>query len=191
MSGMHDRDQEGFLIQRIVDGEAELFGDLLRPYLPRIQAFAHSKLRNEADAEDAVQQATLKAFSHLKRFRRESSFFTWLARITLNEIYQVQRNNQRRDSRAELDEALENRCSDPRPSVLETLERTELSERLSRFVASLPERLRVVVLLRHVEGLAIRDIAARLKLTQAGVKTRLHRGRRQLAAMFPQELAVS
>ena len=188
---MEDRRHEASLIERIISGEADLFADLLRPYLPKIHAFAHSKLRNEADADDAVQQATLQAFSHLKNFRRESSFYTWFARITLNEIYQVQRGNRRRDSRGVINEAIENRCSDPHPSALETLERSEMSIRLARFVASLPERLRVVVLLRHVDGLAIREIAARLRLTQAGVKTRLHRGRRQLAAMWPQEQAIS
>src|ERR1700726_3982450 len=66
------------LIQRIRDGEHELFYELIRPYERRVYAAAFAILRNEADADDVAQEAVLKAFTHIRQFRAESRFSTWL-----------------------------------------------------------------------------------------------------------------
>src|SRR6202043_4218830 len=73
------------LIQRIRDGEHELFYELIRPYERRVYAAAFAILRNEADADDAAQEAVLKAFTHIRQFRAEARFSTWLIQITVNE----------------------------------------------------------------------------------------------------------
>src|ERR1700732_5455226 len=76
---------EEVLIRRVLVGEHELFYELIRPYERRVYAAAFAILRNEADAEDAVQEAVLKAFKHIRQFRAESRFSTWLTQITVNE----------------------------------------------------------------------------------------------------------
>ena len=76
---------EEMLIRRIRDGEQELFYELVRPYERRIYSTALAILRNEADAEDVVQEAVLKALKHIRQFRAESRFSTWLIQITVNE----------------------------------------------------------------------------------------------------------
>jgi RNA polymerase sigma-70 factor (ECF subfamily) len=76
---------EEALIRRIRDGEGDLFYELIRPYERRVFAAALAILRNEADAEDAAQEAMLKAFKHIRQFRAESRFSTWLIQITVNE----------------------------------------------------------------------------------------------------------
>src|SRR5438128_12697578 len=80
-----DRFNEESLIQRIREGEHELFYELVRPYERRVYAAALAILRNEADAEDAAQEAMLKALTNLRQFRAESRFSTWLIQITVNE----------------------------------------------------------------------------------------------------------
>src|SRR5271170_504714 len=76
---------EQTLIRRVCNGEHELFYQLIRPYERRIFAAAFAILRNEADAEDVAQEAVLKAFKHIRQFRAEARFSTWLIQITINE----------------------------------------------------------------------------------------------------------
>src|SRR6202035_134317 len=76
---------EGQMITAIIAGNSQLFHELIRPYERRVYAMALSFLHNEADAEDAAQEAFLKAFRKLASFRGEAKFGTWLISITLNE----------------------------------------------------------------------------------------------------------
>src|SRR5580704_403605 len=76
---------EATLIRRIREGEHELFYELIRPHERRVYAAALAILRNEADAEDTAQEAVLKAFKHLRQFRAEARFSTWLIQIVVNE----------------------------------------------------------------------------------------------------------
>src|SRR4030081_2966066 len=76
---------EAMLIRRVLAGEHELFYELIRPYERRVYSTACAILRNEADAEDVAQEAILKAFKHIRQFRAEARFSTWLISITVNE----------------------------------------------------------------------------------------------------------
>ncbi len=85
---------EASLIRRIREGEHELFYELIRPYERRVFAAALAILRNEADAEDAAQEAMLKAFKHIRQFRAEARFSTWLIQIAVNEARMRRRKQQ-------------------------------------------------------------------------------------------------
>src|SRR6266571_3941359 len=80
-----ERFNEETLIRRIREGEHELFYELIRPYERRVYSTAFAIVRNEADAEDISQEAVLKAFKHIRQFRGEARFSTWLIQITVNE----------------------------------------------------------------------------------------------------------
>src|SRR5690242_15589773 len=84
-------EREQALIARIRNGETSLFATLVKPYERRVYVTALALLRNEADAEDVAQEAILKAFAHLRQFRGESRFSTWLIQITVNEARVRQR----------------------------------------------------------------------------------------------------
>ena len=84
LAGSPPTQNEGALIERIRNGERELFYELIRPYERRVYAAAFAILRNEADAEDAAQEAVLKAFRNIKQFRSEAKFSTWLIQIAIN-----------------------------------------------------------------------------------------------------------
>ena len=77
--------REQQLIQSVQSGQSELFYELVRPYERRVYAAALAILRNEHDAEDAAQEAMLKAFANIRQFRAEARFSTWLIQITVNE----------------------------------------------------------------------------------------------------------
>jgi RNA polymerase sigma-70 factor (ECF subfamily) len=181
---------EAMLIQRIVAGEHELFYELIRPYERRLYATAFAILRNETDAEDAVQEAMLKAFKHLRQFRAEARFSTWLIQITMNEA-----RMRRRKAHANIMEPIDARPGDgkdeessytPRdfadwreiPS--ETLERNEVREKLAEALAKLGQIYREVFVLRDMQHLSIEETAKMLGISTASVKTRLLRARLML-----------
>jgi RNA polymerase sigma-70 factor (ECF subfamily) len=144
---------------------------------------ALSLLHNEADAEDAAQEAFLKAFRNLANFRGDSKFSTWLISITLNEARSRLRS--RKSAKMEsLDEPPEGQESvtpallrDWREIPSEALERQEIRHLLQQAVTDLPLIYREVLFLRDVEELSVNEFAEALGISIASVKVRLHRAR--------------
>jgi RNA polymerase sigma-70 factor (ECF subfamily) len=181
-----EESREGMLIRRIQNGEHELFYELIRPYERRVFAAAFAILRNEADAEDTAQEALLKAFKHLRQFRAESRFSTWLIQITVNEA-----RMRRRKEHAAIVEPIDDHqdeegnytprdFADWREVPLETLERKEVRQKLAEALASLGEKYREVFVLRDMQHLSIEETAKALGISSASVKTRLLRARLML-----------
>src|SRR5438552_17280846 len=174
------------LIRRVQDGERELFYELVRPYERRVYTAAFAILRNEADAEDAAQEAVLKAFRHIRQFRAEARFSTWLLQITVNEARMRLRKEHTRimepiaDRQDEEGNYTPRDFADWREIPSETLERKEVREKLAGAVASVGEIYRDVVVLRDVEQLSIEETAKALSISTASVKTRLLRARLML-----------
>jgi RNA polymerase sigma-70 factor, ECF subfamily len=172
------------LIRRVCGGASEAFEELVRPYERMVYLTAISILRNQADAEEVAQDAVLKAFSKLSTFRGECKFSTWLVQITYNQA----RMRLRKDRRY-LYESLDDQQQDPegdywprdfadwRPIPSELLEENETRQALQDAINSLSPTYREIVVLRDVQNLSVRDAATILGLSEATVKTRLHRAR--------------
>jgi RNA polymerase sigma-70 factor (ECF subfamily) len=175
------------LIRRVHDGNADAFYELVRPYERAVFLAALSIVRNEADAEEVAQEAILKAFKGLSRFRQEAKFSTWLIQITINEAKMKLRKD-RRHLYESMDEGQQNdECdyipkdfADWREIPSEALERRELREALTKALESLPGKYRTVLILRDVQHLSINETAKALGLSEASVKTRLSRARLQM-----------
>jgi RNA polymerase sigma-70 factor (ECF subfamily) len=176
-------EQERALIERVCAGETQLFYDLISPYERSVYVAAISELQNEADAEEAAQEAFLKAFAHLDSFRREAKFSTWLIQIAVN----VARSKRRKDRKSlyestdEIDREEGDYCpkdfADWRETPMEALQRTELRRALRNAIASLDAAHREVFVLRDIEKLSIAETADVLQISEALVKTRLLRAR--------------
>lgn len=177
---------EAALIGRIHRGERELFYELIRPYQRRVFVTAFAILRNEADAEDAAQDAFLKAFTYLAQFRSESRFSTWLISVAINAARQHRRRSHLEIMRPIEDQENEDGAYTPRdftdwreiPS--EALERKEIREKLVVALGSLAQGYREVFVLRDVEHMSIEDTARALGISAGAVKTRLLRARLML-----------
>ena len=177
---------ESRMIAAILAGDAQLFHELIRPYERRVYAMALSFLRNEADAEDAAQEAFLKAFRNLASFRGEAKFGTWLVSITLNE---ARSRIRRRDTikMESLDEPPDEQ-GHASPALLrdwkeipsEALERKEVRVLLQKAITALPLIYREVFQLRDIEELSVNEAAQALGISIASVKVRLHRARMML-----------
>ena len=178
---------EAQLIARIRGGEVEAFYELVRPYERAAFVAASSLVRNDADAEEVTQEAILKAFKNISRFRQESKFSTWLIQICINEAKMKLRKD-RRHLYDSIEEGQQNDEGDYIPKDFadwreipsEALEQKELRKALSQALDSLPEKYRTVLILRDVQHLSINETANVLGLSEANVKTRLCRARLQM-----------
>ena len=178
---------ESSIIERIVAGEKDLFYPLVRPYERAVYSAAYAVLRNEADAEDAAQEAMVKAFQHLAGFRRESKFSTWLIQIAINESRMKLRKNRPQlyesvdEGRQTSDgEYIPRDFADWREIPSEQLNRKQLRQAIQKALSSLGAIYREVFVLRDMQEMSIAETAKALGITEASVKTRLLRARLQL-----------
>jgi len=192
-----DRLNEEMLIRRVREGEHELFYELIRPYERRVYSTAFAILRNEADAEDAAQEAVLKAFKHLRQFRAEARFSTWLIQITMNEARMRIRKEHAAimqpmdDHQDEEGNYIPRDFADWREIPSETLERSEVRDKLVEALASLGQKYREVFVLRDIQQMSIEETAKTLGVSTASVKTRLLRARLMLRDLLAPGLGGS
>jgi len=188
--------EEAALLDRVRDGDTELFYRLVQPHERTIYLAAYAILQNEADAEEVAQEAVLKAFSNLQQFRGEAKFSTWLVRIAINEARIRVRRNRLRAAQS-IDEApaeAEDRdytplfLADWREIPSDTLERQQVRNILVNALNSLSRPYREVVVLRDIQQLNTAETAEVLGITKSSVKTRLLRARLQLRDMVVKQL---
>jgi RNA polymerase sigma-70 factor (ECF subfamily) len=172
------------LLRRVREGDKEAFYGLVRPYERVVFFAAKSVLRNDADAEEAAQEAVLKAFLHIKDFRGESKFSSWLVRIVINEA-RMKLRKEHRQLYESIDEPTVDDHGDYWPKdfadwkeiPIEALQLKELRQALSKALASLEPKYRQVMVLRDIQHLSVAETAEALGISQENVKTRLHRAR--------------
>jgi RNA polymerase sigma-70 factor (ECF subfamily) len=164
-------------------GDRQAFEGLVRATTTDTYTLAFRLTGNEEDARDVVQEAYLRAFRSLRRFRGDAQFSTWLYRITANcaSTLLARRARQRSEPLDDDVVVVDARADhDPEQRAASAEERARVALALS----ALPWRLRQVVVLRDIYDLAHRDIAAELGISEAAAKVRLHRARRRLREML-------
>lgn len=173
------------LIAAAQAGDREAFEDLVRLTHADTYTLALRLTGNEEDARDVAQEAYLRAYRGLRRFRGDAQFSTWLYRITAN-CAATQMGRRARHRHDVLDDTFQ--LADPRTDHDPQLraDASDLRSRLADALDELPPRLRAVVVLRDVYGLSHEDIAAELGITESAAKVRLHRARHKLRdRLFP------
>lgn len=182
---------ESELISRVIAGAVSSFHELIRPYERSVYLVALSLLRNEADAEEVAQEAFLKVFLGLAKFRNESKFSTWMIQIALNEAKAKLRKSLRHphDSLDELNcnndgGFIPKDFADWRDIPSEALERLELRKALKKGLDSLGEKYRTVIILRDVLQCSVAETAKSLRVSESVVKVRLFRARLQMRGIL-------
>jgi RNA polymerase sigma-70 factor (ECF subfamily) len=179
------------VVRRVRAGEVALFEVLVRRHDARVYRTARAILRNEADAEDAMQAAWLHAYQHLGDFAGAAAFSTWLVRIAANEALGRLRRRSRLvpvEDPGDADE--EERTMDPirRDGPEDRAAAREAVRLLERAVDELPAPYRSVFVLREVEQLSTRETAESLGLGEDAVKVRLHRAKGMLRKALGEEV---
>lgn len=178
-------DQDLALVEASTSGDIAAFEELVRRYDRKLLRIAQQVTRSLEDAQDVVQEAFLKAYQKLNQFQQKSKFSTWLIRIALNEALMKLRKRRYtqeapRDYENQNGENLPLDVVDWSPDPEQLYSRAELQNILSQALEELPPILRVVFVLRDVEGLSIKETTAILDLQPSAVKARLLRARLQL-----------
>lgn len=178
--------EDSRLVGEAVAGSREAFDELVRLYQARIVNLARALTADDGDADDLAQEAFVRAFRGIRKFRGDSSFHTWLYRIALNVIrtHLDRRGRQapvwsRRLEEASASGAVEGLADVE--SVEATLVRREL---IDRALAALPPDLRIAVTLRDIHGLDYREIAEALGVPGGTVATRILRARQRLRPLL-------
>jgi len=190
-------DQDLALVHACKNGDAAAFEQLVERYDVRLFGIAQHITHNREDAEDVVQESFLKVFRKLHQFRENSQFSTWMIRITVNESLMKLRK-QRTTKEFSMDEDFHGEertapfeVADWAPNPEELYRGSELRDILRSELQELRPSLRVVFVLRDIEGLSTEQTAEALELTPVAVKARLWRARLQLRAQLSKYFGVS
>jgi RNA polymerase sigma-70 factor (ECF subfamily) len=170
------------LVQRALERDGEAFRAIMQRHNQRLYRIARSVLRNSAEAEDAVQEAYVAAFSHLASYRGESPLGAWLARIVMNEALGRLRRKPAAADFAPIESVPEAQIIQfPSSAANEDPERTMAQRQILQLVENATDRLpgeyRVVFVTRVIEGMSVEETADLLRIKPETVKTRLHRAR--------------
>jgi RNA polymerase sigma-70 factor (ECF subfamily) len=186
---------EGELVRRAKARDEEAIRAILKANNRRLFRIARGILRNDAEAEDVVQETYVRALTHLDGFRGESSLSTWLSRIAINEAMGRLRGRQAAPWGSQTGEGPEDRREAeiiPFPAASSDPERTmaqrQIQEIVERAIDALPESFRLVFITRVMEEMTVEETAELLCLKQETVKTRLHRARALLRQHVEKEI---
>lgn len=177
---------ERTLISRILAGERKLFHELIRPYERSVYLTVFAVVRNHADAEEAAQEAMLKAYKNLRQLSSAEKLKPWLLKIAVNEG-----RLKRRRAHSDLFESLEgddqDECpflprevADWRENPLELLERSDVRDKVTGALKGLPKIYRQIFVLREMDELSVEECSRMLGISPEAVKVRLHRARLML-----------
>ena len=179
------REDEHLLVNAAKGGDVAAFEELVNRYEGKILRLTRNITGNREDAEDAMQDAFLKAYSHLDGFQQDSRFYTWLVRIAANEA--LMRLRKRRPGQLSLDEPIEGdndlmprELEDWRPNPEREYAKAELQTLLAEVIEKLEPEYRIALVLRDIEELSTQETAEALGISVPNVKSRLLRARLKL-----------
>jgi RNA polymerase sigma-70 factor (ECF subfamily) len=187
------------LVSLLRTGDRTAFALVIQRHNRRLYRVARSVVRDDAEAEDIVQETYVRAFRNLQSFRGDARLSTWLTRIALNEAVDRLRRRRPQVDLAVMDDAA-NRAEGSLMSLFfgpvaadpeQAASRAEIRRLVESAVDALPSPFRTVFMLREIEGMSIEETATELDLKPETVKTRLHRARRQLRGALEETLATA
>ena len=179
------------IVAQTLSGDTEAFGTIVRRHGKRLFGVAISVLRNEAEAEDVVQDTYVSAFEHLNQFAGRARFSTWLARIALYKALAKLSSRAKTQSLEYEDsdgEVQEFAVPDTSPNPEQRVAAQQHATLLHSAIMSLPENYRHVMILREMRGEDTQTTARKLKITPANVKVRLHRAHAMARREYQQVL---
>ncbi|SDH40368.1 RNA polymerase sigma factor [Mucilaginibacter sp. P25] len=173
---MTDTFSDEEIVKRVVNGEKHLYEKLMRKFNERLYRISMSIINDDKEAEDIMQTAYLNAYRQLSNFKHQSSFSTWLIRILINESLLHKKR------KAQLEKTLtEHIRIDHQPETpLDNLMNKELKAILEKAVLTLPEKYRLVFVMREIQGMTTNETMEALEIGESNVKIRLNRAKEML-----------
>ncbi|MAK28189.1 MAG: RNA polymerase subunit sigma-24 [Opitutae bacterium] len=187
----HSNDEVHRLVSRAIDGDFDAFDQIMLLYRERLYGVIYNMTFNHEDAADLTQESFVKAFRSLSKFKRKSSFFTWLYRIGVNlTLTHLKRKKARKffsfdqliDQNKSKNQSVE--FSSSETSSVKTTLLNELHEKLNEALSKLSDKHRTIVVLFEIDGLSHKEIASIMKCTEGTVRSRLHYAKVQLQSLL-------
>ena len=182
---------EASLLARAQAGDVGAFERLSGAYADRLFMLLVRLLGDRAEAEDVAQEVMVRAWRGIARFRGQSSYFTWLYRIAVNEANRALDKRARRPAGVPIGADELQLPDSPQLDPSRQAENNELRQALARALAELPPPLRTAIVLRDVEGLSTQEAAKIAGISQAAFKSRLHQARLRARAAVGDQALVS
>ncbi len=198
-SMQEEADDDARLIEDILNGDAPAFETLMRRYNRRLYRAARSILKDDAEAEDALQEAYWKAYRAMATFNFDAQISTWLTRIVINESLGRLRQSRRRGQFLESYEVRVMDTLDARRQTMDARDhhpdaqawRAEIRALIEQKLDGLPDAYRVIFMLRAVEEMSVAEVALVLEIPEATVRTRFFRARRLMREALEHEIDAS
>jgi RNA polymerase sigma-70 factor, ECF subfamily len=168
------------IVARVVAGDIGSFEILMRRHNQRLYRIGRAILRNDADAEDLMQESYIRAYQNLSKFEGRAKFSTWLSRIAVNEALARKRSLARREEIEPMVDPQSDRAKNfplRAASPEQQVSTNEMRGLLEDAIDSLPDQYRTVIMLRDIQEMETAETAEALDITEQNVKTRLHRAR--------------
>jgi RNA polymerase sigma-70 factor (ECF subfamily) len=188
------------LVERVKSGDQRAFRVLVERYQKKIYAVALGMVKDKEEAMDIAQEAFVKVYKYLDHFKGDSSFYTWVYRITANLcIDAIRKRGAMRGDPVEFDESIAQDISEanlgalgsrlgtnPQKSAL----RRELAEKIQEALQQVPEKHREILLLREVEGMSYEDLSRTLNIPKGTVMSRLFHARTKVQKILSEYLEL-
>jgi RNA polymerase sigma-70 factor, ECF subfamily len=176
------------LVKRCQDGDSEAFDELVTRYRTRVFGMIYNMVHSEQDAWDLAQDSFVKAWKSIKRFRGQSSFYTWIYRIVMNVTIDWLRKKQIKAGDAEFDDSIQLKEVDPASKTSpkadalpsEKMEQQEIRSEIDKAIAQLSPEHRAVILMKEIDGMQYHEIAESLGCSIGTVMSRLFYARKKL-----------
>jgi len=194
-SGNLDKNEENELISGLMCNNHLSYEILVRNYSDKMYAVARRFFSTDDDAQECLQKAFIQVFKHISAFKKDSSLTTWLHRITVNEALMIIRQKKRQNT-ASLEEFSQHYNEHGERTVFTdnsgnnveiAFEKGEIQRSINDIIYQLPDKYCNVILLRDIQERSIKETAAMLVISEAAVKTQLHRARLLLKEILEQQ----
>jgi RNA polymerase sigma-70 factor, ECF subfamily len=188
------------LVKRVRSGDQRAFKLLVERYQRKVYAVALGMLKDKEEAMDVSQEAFVKVYKYLDHFKGDSSFYTWLYRITVNICIDVmRRKGSAGGEHEEFDESVAGDLAEARIGALgsrlgtnpqKSALRRELAEKIQEALAAVPEKHRAILLLREIEGMSYEDLSRTLDIPKGTVMSRLFHARAKVQKILSEYLEL-
>ena len=188
------------LVKRVREGDQRAFKLLVERYQRKVYSVAYGMLKDKEESMDVSQEAFVKVYKYLDHFKGDSSFYTWLYRITVNICIDVlRRKNASKGEQVEFDETVKMDAAEANIGALgsqlgtnpqKAALRKELAEKIQAALQEVPEKHRAILLLREVEGMSYEDLARTLEIPKGTVMSRLFHARIKVQKILSEYLEL-
>lgn len=179
------------LVKKVKNGDADAFEQIIIKYEKKIFGLIYNMLRNENEIEDVAQEVFIKVYKNLDKFNGDSSLYTWIYKIATNlcldqikkrkEVIYIDEKLQLDDGEVEIQIPSDEKLQD------EIYEQKELKQKLESCIDKLPEKQKVMIVLRDIKGLSYDEIAEILDLKLGTVKSQINRARLKLKELLEKD----